>query len=69
MSEFYSFTDGEIWNLTFFTSVYSITYNRVQIVCGKSYRVDWPLCVGLKPRTDEQVFLDKFLDEFTYASV
>ena len=23
----------------------------------------------LKPRTDEQVFLDKFLDEFTYASV
>ena len=23
----------------------------------------------LKPRTDKQVFLDKFLDEFTYASV
>ena len=23
----------------------------------------------LKPRTGEQVFLDKFLDEFTYASV
>ena len=43
MSDFHSFADGESWNLTFFTRVYSITYTRVRIVCDKSYRVDRPL--------------------------
>ena len=37
MSDFYSFADGEISNLTFFTHVYSITYSRV---CDKSHGVD-----------------------------
>ena len=42
MSDFYSFADSEIRNLTFFTRVYSITYSRVRIVRDKSYRVDRP---------------------------
>ena len=46
MSEFYSFADGEIWNLTFFARVYSIAYTGVRIVCDKSYRVDRPLQVA-----------------------
>ena len=49
--------------------LFFFTHIIVEARLGKAVLLKTAAGACVKPRTDEQVFLDKFLNEFTYASV